>query len=121
VDRGDRHPNPAGRVVAAPSIFEVYVHGQPAGQVGAGSEVQLPLLRLMQRRVRIQGTVLRARPIEQKAEVVRAFEREVLPTLTAGAVKPVLDATYPAAEVAAAFDHLEGSGKVGKVLLDFGA
>jgi NADPH:quinone reductase len=89
--------------------------------VGAGSEVQLPLLRLMQRRVRIQGTVLRARPIEQKAEVVRAFEREVLPTLTAGAVKPVLDATYPAAEVAAAFDHLEGSGKVGKVLLDFGA
>ena len=89
--------------------------------VGAGSEVQLPLLRLMQKRVRIQGTVLRARPIEQKAEVVRAFEREVLPALTAGDVKPVLDATYPAAEVAAAFDHLEGSGKVGKVLLDFGA
>jgi len=89
--------------------------------VGAGSEVQLPLLRLMQKRIRMQGTVLRARPIEQKADVVRAFEREVLPALAAGAVKPVLERTYPAADVAAAFDHLEGSGKVGKVLLDFGA
>jgi NADPH2:quinone reductase len=89
--------------------------------VGAGSEVQLPLLRLMQKRIRMQGTVLRARPIEQKADVVRAFEREVLPALAAGIVKPVLERTYPAADVAAAFDHLEGSGKVGKVLLDFGA
>ena len=89
--------------------------------VGAGSEVQLPLLRLMQKRIRMQGTVLRARPIEQKADVVRAFEREVLPALAAGVVKPVLERTYPAADVAAAFDHLEGPGKVGKVLLDFGA
>lgn len=52
---------------------------------------------------------------------MRAFEREVLPALAAGVVKPVLERTYPAADVAAAFDHLEGSGKVGKVLLDFGA
>jgi NADPH2:quinone reductase len=88
--------------------------------VGAGSEVQIPLLRLMQKRMRVQGTVLRARPIEQKADVVRAFEREVLPALASGRVRPVIDRVFPAEQVRSAFDRLEGTGKLGKVLLDFG-
>jgi putative PIG3 family NAD(P)H quinone oxidoreductase len=88
--------------------------------VGAGSDVQVPLLRLMQKRMRVQGTVLRARPIEQKAEVVRAFEREVLPGLGSGRVRPIIDQIFPADEVKSAFDRLTGAGKVGKVLLDFG-
>lgn len=89
--------------------------------VGAGSEVQMPLLRLMQKRIRVQGTVLRARPIEQKADAVRAFEREVLPALANGRVRPVVDQVFPAEQVTSAFERLEGTGKVGKILLDFGA
>jgi len=87
--------------------------------VGAGQDVQLPLLRLMQKRVTLLGTVLRARPLEEKATAVRAFERELVPALDAGTIRPLVDRVFPAGEAAAAFDHLAGTGKTGKVLLSF--
>ena len=45
--------------------------------LGAGAEVSLVLRQLMARRASMRGTVLRARPLEQKAQALRAFEREV--------------------------------------------
>ena len=87
--------------------------------VGAGQEIALPLLTLMQRRASIRGTVLRARPLEEKGTVVRAFEKEVVPALATGRMRPLVDSDFPAAEAAAAFDRLAGPGKAGKVLLEF--
>jgi NADPH:quinone reductase-like Zn-dependent oxidoreductase len=88
--------------------------------VAGGNEVELSLLALMQKRAMIAGTVLRSRPLEEKAAAVRAFEREVVPGLASGRLSPVVDSVYPAADVTAAFDRLAGRGKLGKVLLDFG-
>lgn len=88
--------------------------------VAGGNEVGLSLLALMQKRAMIAGTVLRSRPLEEKAAAVRAFEREVVPGLASGRLSPVVDSVYPAADVTAAFDRLAGRGKLGKVLLDFG-
>jgi putative PIG3 family NAD(P)H quinone oxidoreductase len=87
--------------------------------VGAGQEIALPLLELMRKRASIRGTVLRPRPLEEKAVAVRAFEREVVPQLAAGRVQAIVDSVYPAEEIAAAFDRLDGPGKRGKVLLEF--
>ena len=87
--------------------------------VAGGNEIELPLLALMQKRATIVGTVLRSRPLEEKAAAVGAFEREVVPGLAAGRLRPVVDSVYPAADVTAAFDRLAGRGKFGKVLLDF--
>jgi NADPH:quinone reductase len=87
--------------------------------VGAGQEATIPLLRLMQKRATVRGTVLRPRPLEEKAAAVRAFEREVLPALADGRIRPIVDSVYPAEDVADAFDRLAGSGKVGKVLIEF--
>ena len=89
--------------------------------VAGGNEIALRLLTLMQKRATIGGTVLRSRPLEEKAAAVRAFEREVVPGLASGRLRPIVDSVYPAADVRAAFDRLEASGKVGKVLLDFTA
>ena len=89
--------------------------------VGAGQEIALPLRVLMGKRASIRGTVLRARPLEEKAAAVRAFEREVVPHLASGRVHALVDSVYPAAEFATAFDRLAGRGKVGKVLLEFTA
>lgn len=88
--------------------------------VAGGNEVELSLLALMQKRAMIAGTVLRSRPLEEKAAAVRAFEREVVPGLASGRLSPLVDSVYPAADVTAAFDRLAGRGKLGKVLLDFG-
>ena len=87
---------------------------------GAGAQASLSLQHLMVRRASLRGTVLRARPVEEKAAAVQAFTRSVLPLLAAGRALPEIDRVFPAAEVTAAFDHLEKPGKTGKILLDFG-
>lgn len=87
--------------------------------VGAGQEVSVPLLVLMGKRATLRGTVLRARPLEEKGTVVRAFEREVVPGLASGRMRPLVDSVFPAEEIRAAFDRLEGRGKLGKVLIEF--
>ena len=86
---------------------------------GAGTEATLDLRKLMGRRARVMGTVLRARPLEEKAAAVQAFAKEVVPHLATGRMTALVDRVFPAAEAAAAFDRLAEPGKLGKVLLDF--
>lgn len=87
---------------------------------GGGTEAPLDLRKLMGRRARLMGTVLRARPLEEKANAVQVFAREVVPHLAAGSIEPLVDRVFPAADAAAAFERLESPGKLGKVLVDFG-
>lgn len=88
---------------------------------GAGADGEISLRALMSKRARLLGTVLRARPIEEKAAAVQAFAHEVVPHLVSGRIRALVDRTYPAADAAEAFDRLSGPGKFGKVLLDFSA
>ena len=98
--------NPRGRIVVV--------------GVAAGSKVELDLGAMMGRRAELHGTVLRARSLEDKALAVRAFEREVVPHLAAGRMRALVDRVYPAEQAREAYDRLAGSGKSGKVLIDFG-
>jgi NADPH:quinone reductase len=93
----------------------IIIVGTTAGQEGAVS-----LRTLMGKRASLRGTMLRARPLEEKAAAVQAFDRSVVPLLAAGRALPDIDRVFPAAEAAAAFDYLTKPGKSGKVLLDFG-
>ena len=86
---------------------------------GAGADASLDLRKLMARRARVFGTVLRARPLAEKAAAVSAFAREVVPHLASGRIVPLVDRVFPAAEAAAAFDRLQEPGKLGEVLLDW--
>jgi NADPH2:quinone reductase len=88
---------------------------------GAGDEAPLSLRRLMFKRGKLIGTVLRARPLEEKASAVQAFAREVVPHLASGLIVPLVDSVFPAKDATAAFDRMGEPGKLGKVLLDFGA
>ena len=87
--------------------------------LGAGAEVSLVLRQLMARRASIRGTMLRARPLEEKALAVRAFEREVLPHLASGRMRPVIDSVVPYERTVEAFERMAASGKRGKVLIHF--
>jgi NADPH:quinone reductase-like Zn-dependent oxidoreductase len=70
-------------------------------------------------RASLHGTVLRARPMEEKGAAVQLFARSVVPLLAAGRVTMAIDRVFPAAEATAAFDHLAKPGKLGKILLEF--
>ena len=71
----------------------------------------------MGRRATIRGTVLRARPLEEKIELAKAFTRDILPALAAGRLRPVVDRVLPADSVAEAHRYLESNQSFGKVLL----
>lgn len=88
---------------------------------GGGHEARLSLRRVMGARARILGTVLRARPHEEKAAAVQAFGREVVPHLASGRVVPLVDAVVEVERVGDAFDRLAAPGKLGKVLVDLGS
>lgn len=84
---------------------------------GASSEVSLG--RVLQKRLRVQGTTLRSRPLEEKIEVAQRFEREVLPLFGRGALKAIVDAVHPFTEAAAAFAKMASNQSFGKLVLEW--
>ena len=87
------------------------------GVGGSGAKAEINLGTLMQKRARIHGSTLRARPLEEKAAVARRLEKEVLPLFEAGALTVPLAATFPLDDVEAAYERFEAGGKLGKIVL----
>ena len=88
-------------------------------QVGtlAGSKAEIDLGLVMQKRLRIVGTVLRSRPLEEKIGVTRGFAEQVVPLLARGTVKPVVDKVFAFEEAAQAQAYMESNVSFGKILL----
>jgi NADPH:quinone reductase-like Zn-dependent oxidoreductase len=112
-------------LVGAPNLPEDLRALAPGGRVsvigvGAGAKAEVNLLELMGKRARLLGSTLRARSLEEKALVARAMEQHVLPLLATGTVQVPIDAAYPMAEAAAAYEHFAAGGKLGKVVLSPG-
>jgi len=87
------------------------------GLLGAG-EATVPLRRLMAKRARLVGTVLRARPLEEKIALSRRFAREVLPLFESGRLRIVIDRRYGLDEVVDAHIYMQSNASFGKILLD---
>ncbi len=87
------------------------------GVGGSGAKAEINLGTLMQKRARVHGSTLRARPLEEKAVVARRLEKEVLPLFEAGALTVPLAATFPLDEVEAAYERFAAGGKLGKIVL----
>lgn len=83
----------------------------------AGAKAELELGLVLRKRVRILGTVLRARPLEEKIAAVRAFETQVVPLLARGIVKPVVDCVMPLADAARAHERMASNAGFGKIVL----
>ena len=81
-----------------------------------GSKVSIDMMRVMLKRLTLTGSTLRIRSNEVKAAIARAVEERVLPLLSEGKIRVVIDATYPLAEAAKAHARLEES-HIGKVVL----
>lgn len=73
---------------------------------------------LMAKRASVTGTMLRARPAYQKADIIAGVARGVLPLFEAGAVRVVVDTVVPMTEASRAHELLESKSTVGKVILE---
>lgn len=85
-----------------------------------GAKVEANLAVLLARRLHVIGSTLRARPVEEKAAIVAAFERRFGADLAAGRVRPIVDRVLPLAQVAAAHRSMKASEHFGKIVLKVG-
>jgi putative PIG3 family NAD(P)H quinone oxidoreductase len=86
----------------------------------AGTKSEIDLGLLLRKRLTIIGTTLRGRSIEEKAEATRLFASSVLPLVSRGAIRPVIDRVYPANEIRDAHERMESNASFGKIVLTFG-
>ena len=86
-----------------------------------GTHAELDIGMLNRKRGSIIATHLRNRPPAQKADIVAAFARDVVPALAAGTMHPVIERVFPLHEVAEAHRLLESGAVIGKVVLDVAA
>jgi NADPH:quinone reductase len=86
--------------------------------MGAGATGEINLGLLLMKRARIHGSTLRSRPLEEKALTARGMERTVLPLLASGAVKVLIAESYSIEDAAAAYEHFQAGGKLGKIVLE---
>jgi len=83
----------------------------------SGSQANLDFGKVMSKRLRIAGTVLRTRSAAEKAKATNLFATHVVPLLADGAVKPVIDKIYQLTQVREAHARLESNESFGKVVL----
>ena len=88
-------------------------------QVGvmAGKPVPFNVGLLLGKRASITGTVLRARPLEEKIAISQRFASEMLPLFATGQLKPVIDSVYAFANIASAHEYMASNGNVGKIVI----
>lgn len=83
----------------------------------AGSRADLNLGMLMRKRLRLLGTVLRSRPVSEKIHLAREFSDAVLPQLTAGQLRPVIERVTSFSQIRDAHRFMETDETFGKIVL----
>ena len=85
--------------------------------LSAGVKAEIALGEVLRKRLTLVGTVLRARPLEEKIEAARLLEQNLSPWLTERRVHAVVDRVFPFGRAREAHEYLAGNASFGKVLL----
>jgi len=82
-----------------------------------GAKAEMPLGLLLARRLRLIGSTLRTRSVEQKQAIVEAFLARFGPDLAAGRIRPTIHQTFELADAPEAHRLMKASGHFGKIVL----
>jgi putative PIG3 family NAD(P)H quinone oxidoreductase len=82
-----------------------------------GSKVELDLRIVLSKRLTLTGSTLRPQAVAEKARIAADLEREVLPLLESGRVRPVVHETFALESAPAAHQLMESSRHMGKIVL----
>lgn len=83
---------------------------------GAKAEINLGLV--VGKRLRIEGSTLRARSVPEKGSLIRGFLDRFGPALEAGRIGPIVDSVLPMAEIEQAHQRMRDSHHTGKIVLE---
>lgn len=85
----------------------------------SGARGELDLALLMRKRLRVIGSVLRSRSLEEKTTLVSAFSAAFLPLFDTGAISPVVHSVFNCKDAESAHALMRESRHVGKILLQW--
>lgn len=85
----------------------------------AGGKADLDLGMLLRKRAQITGTVLRARPLEEKIALAREFSDATLPLFSSGRIRPIIDRSYNFTEIQKAHEEMEANENFGKIVVEW--
>lgn len=83
----------------------------------AGGNYELEARYMLSKRIKVWGTVLRARTLEEKIAVTRKFAAEVVPLFASGVLRPNIDSTFKLEDIGKAHARLESNETLGKVVV----
>jgi putative PIG3 family NAD(P)H quinone oxidoreductase len=86
------------------------------GTVGGG-KAEIDLGFVLGRRIEMRGTVLRARPLEEKIAATQNFADEVVPLFEREMLRATIDSEFPLEQIQAAHKRMESNETFGKVVL----
>ncbi|QNK34168.1 NAD(P)H-quinone oxidoreductase [Serratia sp. JUb9] len=88
-------------------------------QIGTQNGVvkELNLMPLLLKRLTHTGSTLRARSVQDKAQIAADLQQKVWPLLERGAIKPQIFQTFPLAQADEAHRLMESSAHIGKIML----
>ena len=87
----------------------------------AGTRTQVDLGAMLMKRIRVFGTTLRGRPVDEKGAATAAFTRDVVPLLASGEVQPVIARRLPLEQGPDAYELLASDAVFGGIVLDLTA
>lgn len=88
--------------------------------VTSGIKAELNLALMMVKRQQIIGSVLRSRPVEDKAAIVAEFTRTALPRFADRTIVPIVEKVFPLDDVVEAHRMMEEDRHFGKIVLRVG-
>lgn len=90
-------------------------HVSIAGQRGWTAE--MPIFDVMRKRLVLTGSTLRPRTVEEKAVIAKDLYEKVWPLLNNKSISPILHKTFALDDVKDAYQLLESSKHIGKIVL----
>jgi len=85
--------------------------------VQRGARAEIDLFEVMRKRLTVTGSLLRPRPVTEKARIAASLSGTVWPWLAAGRVKPVVHRVLPLTAAADAHRIMEAGEHIGKLVL----
>jgi putative PIG3 family NAD(P)H quinone oxidoreductase len=110
--------DPVGASYLAENLEALTLNGRLVliGLMG-GSRSEIDLAKLMMKRLRVVGSTLRARPLEEKASIMAELSQYVWPKISQGEVVPIIQQVFPIQSASAAHELMASDVTIGKVVL----
>lgn len=82
-----------------------------------GATVEADLGMILRKRLHVIGSVMRSQPLDNKIAITQRFRTRWLSLLESGAMRPIIDTSFPLAQAAAAHQYMEENRNTGKIML----